>query len=311
MASAGLDAVWLTDHSNSQGSMDCEDVEDCPNQGPELTEGDWPVGVWPGSEISPWAGEDSRETPTGHVGCLPLNGQGFSTEAFIDRPAGTVTGSQAIEQCQQAGGYAILNHPFGPTSWVAFDWTTESFDAMEIFNGGGGFDPSDEAAVEAWLQGRADGQDWVPVGASDSHAWSTEAPGTLLQAALGWPRTELGLVGDESPIEALAAGRTILGDPSSALRFWATRGSDVVGPGGALEGSMTLHIEASTLESGMRLQVLRLPDEVIEERELGADSVHWCIEVESSALYTARVWPAGGGAYLQRGVSIANAIELR
>lgn len=74
---------------------------------------------------------------------------------------------------------------------------------------------------------------------------------------------------------------------------------------------MTLHIEASTMESGMRLQVLRLPDEVIEERELGADSVHWCIDVESSAVYTARIWPAGGGAYLQRGVSIANAIELR
>ena len=28
---AGLDGVWISDHSNSQGSMHCEDVEDCPN----------------------------------------------------------------------------------------------------------------------------------------------------------------------------------------------------------------------------------------------------------------------------------------
>ena len=35
MEAAGLDFVYLTDHSNSMGSMACEtgDVEDCPNQG--------------------------------------------------------------------------------------------------------------------------------------------------------------------------------------------------------------------------------------------------------------------------------------
>ena len=37
MNAAQLDYIILTDHSNSQGSMECEDVEMCPNQGPELT----------------------------------------------------------------------------------------------------------------------------------------------------------------------------------------------------------------------------------------------------------------------------------
>ena len=45
MDQGGFDFIFLTDHSNSLGSMSCEDVEDCPNQGPELTRGAWDDSV--------------------------------------------------------------------------------------------------------------------------------------------------------------------------------------------------------------------------------------------------------------------------
>jgi hypothetical protein len=289
--------------------MDCADVEDCPNQGPEITEGDWPEGVWLASEISPYAGEDHSDVSTGHVGCLPLDGEGFSTEVFIDRPVGEVTGGDAVQQCLDGEGFAILNHPFGPTTWVAYDWTSMDFDAMEIFNGGAGFDPTDEAAVEFWMEGSASGHRWVPVGASDSHNWGTEAPGELLQSALGWPRTELGFLGDELPMDALREGRVILSDPTSHLRMHASVGDAVVGPGGSLSGPFTLHIEAATTEEDMRLQVLRLPDALLFDQELGPDLVHHCIEADEAGMYTARIWPREGGAYLRRGFAMANAIE--
>ena len=71
MEKANLDYIFLTDHSNSLGSMDCMDVEDCPNQGPELTMGDWGTTVIRAVEISPRAEEGSLQDPTGHIGCIP------------------------------------------------------------------------------------------------------------------------------------------------------------------------------------------------------------------------------------------------
>ena len=73
MANAGLDLIWMTDHSNSQGSMSCDDVEDCPNQGPEVTEGTWPDNVLLASELSPRSTEDNLSEPVGHIGCLPYD----------------------------------------------------------------------------------------------------------------------------------------------------------------------------------------------------------------------------------------------
>jgi hypothetical protein len=73
---------------------------------------------------------------------------------------------------------------------------------------------------------------------------------------------------------------------------------------------MTLHIEASTEEEDMRLQLLRLPDQLLLDQHLDSQSVHHCIELEETGLYAARIWPEEGGAYLRRGFALANAIEL-
>ena len=310
MRTAGLDIVWITDHSNSQGSMECVDVEDCPNQGPEITSGDWPSGVWLGSEISPWAGDENSDQATGHIGCLPIDGVAFDVDHFVDRPVGTVTGGDAVQQCIDGDGFAILAHPFGPTSWVSFDWSTTDFHAMEIFNGGAGFDPSDAKAVEAWQQGRADGYPWIPVGGSDSHHWGTEAPGTLLQSALGWPRTELGHVGTEAPIDALRQGRTIVSDGNTHLRLFASAKGQVVGPGERMAGPFILHVEALTEEPNMRLQVLRLPDFSVLDLALDATLAHHCLELAEPGLYIARVWPEEGANFMQRGFGLTNTIEL-
>ena len=90
MDRANLDVVFLTDHSNSQGSMDCADVEDCPNRGPERTAGDWPEGVYLASEISPISDLPTSSEPTGHIGCLAR--YGFDA-TFEDRPPGSMSGA--------------------------------------------------------------------------------------------------------------------------------------------------------------------------------------------------------------------------
>ena len=74
----------------------------------------------------------------------------FDNTVFVDRPFGDITGANAVQQCHNAGGIAILNHPFGPTSWVSFDWTSLDFDGIELYNGGAGFDASDEVALLRW-----------------------------------------------------------------------------------------------------------------------------------------------------------------
>ena len=118
MDRANLDFIFLTDHSNSLGSMSCHDVEDCPNQGPELTQGVWDESVVRAVEISPRAEEEELHEPTGHIGCIPKVRNEWQIEAFVDRPFGSILAKDAIEQCRAANGWVILNHPFGPTPWT-------------------------------------------------------------------------------------------------------------------------------------------------------------------------------------------------
>ena len=284
-----LDVVFLTDHSNSLGSMDCVDVEDCPNQGPELTTGDWPENVLLAAEISPRAEEDDLLTPTGHIGCLPKTRGHWNTDVFIDRPFGTISGASAIEQCHDAGGWAILNHPFGPAPWVAFDQSSLAFDAVEVFNGGAGFDPSDEQALDFWEEGIMNGQRWVPIGASDCHRWMIEPPGTTLDPALGWPRTNVGKKGEESLEESLFAGRVILFDPSTQLDYWMEGESGRAGPSEHIQGPALLHVHAHTTEKDLWLSVKNDSGVLLHEEEL-RDTVDVQLKVEKGA-YWVRILP--------------------
>ena len=156
----GIDLLIFTDHSNSAGSMACEtgDVEDCPNQGPEfpvLTDlahmelSDVHVAV--GVEISPVASLDNSSIPTGHIGCLPKPGSTFSNirESVIDRPVGSGLGGVGVEWCHQQDGFAVLNHPYALAPWIAYDWTNDNYDAIEIFNGGARFDAGDQQSLAA------------------------------------------------------------------------------------------------------------------------------------------------------------------
>ena len=227
---AGLDFIWLTDHSNSLGSMHCEDVEDCPNEGPEWIEGDWPENILMGVEISPRK-ESSLES-NGHVSCLPRQPSTFQNVIFTDRPFGSVDGANILEQCKNANGFRILNHPFGPTPWVSFDWTSYDFEAVEIYNGSGGFDNSDYKALEFWEQSiieYAQNQKklYLPIGSSDSHRWFTSPPGSVLDPAVGWPRTWVGNrhtgnqdIQQSMILPLLEEGHILLGDPSTSLSFF-------------------------------------------------------------------------------------------
>ena len=217
----GLGFVVLTDHSNATGSMECADVEDCPNAGPEFptaaeaaaSSGDGFVMV-AGNEISPiWAG---------HVGGLPPDG-GFAWDgAFVDRPEGEVTGADALAACRTAGGWPVLNHPFAQAPWIAWDWTSTDYAAMEVWNGGWRWDAGDARALAAWECNVARGQAVTPIAASDNHRVLIDPPGDVLDPPLGQPRTSVGLLPDVEPTweairRALVAGRVVLHEEDTWL----------------------------------------------------------------------------------------------
>jgi hypothetical protein len=210
----GLDFVVLTDHSNAAGSMDCADVEDCPNAGPEFPTAAEAAGLSDdrlvmvtGSEISP--------IDAGHVGCLPPEGGFTWNGAFVDRPEGEVTAADAVAQCREAGGFSVANHPFSQAQWTAWDWTTASVDGFEVWNGGLRWDGGDQLAVDAWECLVARGQRVVPVAGSDNHRVLIVPPGDLLDPPLGQPRTTVGLLPDVALTwpalrRSLAAGAVVL-----------------------------------------------------------------------------------------------------
>ncbi len=291
MSGAGLEWLVLTDHSNSAGSMSCDDVEDCPNQGPEVVEADWPSGVVLGSEISPVASLEATFEPTGHVGCVPADGVAFvGLDHFVDRPPGAVTGGSAVTQCLDVGGWAIVNHPYAAAGWIAYDWTSEDFDALEVYNGAARFDPWDAEGVAAWEARVAEGRRVVPVGGSDCHRWGTPAPGELLDPALGWPTTSVHLRDGEGPIDALRAGRVVIEEPGTVLRLVVTGSDAAEGPGGVVAGPATAVAEASAEVDDLLLQLVEPGVGVIAEVTLdSAASLE--VEVTAGVIY-ARVWPA-------------------
>ena len=51
-----------------------------------------------------------------------------------------MTGGEALSQARDAGCFTVLNHPYALAPWIAFDWTGENYDAVEVWNGGLQFD---------------------------------------------------------------------------------------------------------------------------------------------------------------------------
>jgi hypothetical protein len=308
MQRAGLDWLVMTDHSNATGSMHCEDVEDCPNLGPEGTLGDWPDGVFFGSEISPVTAMGAPSDPTGHVGCVARDGASFpGLDAFVDRPTGEVSGGDAIEQCLAVGGFAILNHPFGPAPWVAFDWTSEAYEAMEVYNGGARFDASDAKALERWEADLAQGRNLIPVGGSDAHKWGQTDPEDLLSPPLGWPATWVHVREGEGPLDALFAGRVVIAEPGSHLRVVAQNRSAVVGPGERIEGPVDLHIEASTEALDRVLQLRQIGEGTLQEWPIGKSAFEVDMEVDTG-IYYVRIYPEGEIQLAEPGVALSAAI---
>jgi len=194
----GLDFVVLTDHSNSTGS-DVTTTDEDPalfNQGPEFPY--WDSAAFysdnnflmiDGNEISPV--NPDNFIPTGHIGCIPMDLNTFNKDyVFTDRPKGTVNGENILHQATVAGCFKILNHPYAITRWIAYDWTSYDYDAIEIWNGTAGFDQfGDEYAYHAWICDLLAGRQVTPIGSSDCHRVKTAPPGSGLNPALGYPST--------------------------------------------------------------------------------------------------------------------------
>lgn len=224
----GLDFLVLTDHSNSTGSDATTTYEDPAlfNQGPEFpywdTCGQLSIPeqfiMVDGNEISPVSENNSQ--PTGHIGCIPNDLASFDRSgAFTDRPKDAVTGGNALQQAIDRGCFTVINHPYAITPWIIYDWTGYNYDAIEIWNGTIGFDPWDIRGRDIWRCDLLAGKSTVAVGGSDNHRIFTDAPGSGLDPALGYPTTAV-FAADftwSSIMEGLKAGKTAIFEGNSRL----------------------------------------------------------------------------------------------
>lgn len=244
MTQLGMEFVVLTDHSNSTGSDPSTREEDPElfNQGPEFPFweraaelSDANFLMIDGSEMSPTA-DGVGNFPVGHIGCYPRDLRTFDPNvAFMDRPRGEITGAQTIEQARDAGCYVTLNHPFGPVSWVAFDWTSFDYDAVEIYNGGLGWDPVDRGALDAYMCDISQGRRITALAGSDNHRINEPFPGGVLDAPPGSPQTYVwaqNLAWDEL-VESLDRGHVTVSDSNMPLEFdiFAADGTWLAMPG--------------------------------------------------------------------------------
>jgi hypothetical protein len=292
-----------------------------------------------GVEVSPIESLEGKMVPTGHVGCLPRPGDPFAgrAEAIVDRPPGSVKGGVGVEWCHAMGGFAVVNHPFVVTAWVAYDWTSLAYDAIEVYNGGARFEQGDARAFDAWLCDVSQGRATVPVGASDAHEAAAPAPGEpdadLLNPALGWPTTR---VRGTDALASLGDGRVVVAEPGTSLELKARAGSAVVGPGEALVPlpgrPIDLWLSASAVEPDLRVELLVVdrsscvqdtraldgavpqvePDTLLSERLDGAFEETFTFEAEGGQALVARVWPDGEipGVEGAGGVAIAAPVRI-
>jgi hypothetical protein len=225
----GLDFVVLTDHSNSTGSDVDTTFEDPAlfNMGPEFPYWDATAALTiPGSflfvcgnEISP---RHPGSEPTGHIGCVPLNLNNFDQNyVFTDRPMGAVDGANTLMQATEAGCFKIVNHPYAINRWIAYDWTSFDYNAMEVWNGTIGFDDFDKFGYRAWICDLLQGRKVTPIGGSDTHRVNTPAPGQILDPALAYPVTAVfaeSLTWDNI-MEGLIAGNVYIGEGESSIQI--------------------------------------------------------------------------------------------
>ncbi len=345
----GLGFVILTDHSNATGSMGFgDDVENHPNLGPEfpyraeaarLTEpGEFVMLV--GNEISPIAALGAPGPPRGHVGCLPRPGDPFAAVpdsfAFIDRPPGAITGGAGVTACKALGGFAVINHPYSFATWVAYDWTSLEYDALEVWNGGLQFDAWDLKGVQAWWCDRALGRTVAPVGASDCHRVSLEPPGTLTDPSLGVARTRVFVseLTADGVAAGLAAGRTIVHDELASLDVWASAGAETFLPGDRASlpagTRLTFHVRA-TADRAAQLQVMSVGDGACTDRrgqgsqgevtvsprreaaqalEAGVTEATLEVEVQPGRDYAVRLWHGLDSDRDQSGLALSNALRV-
>ncbi|TVR04486.1 MAG: hypothetical protein EA398_01910 [Deltaproteobacteria bacterium] len=221
----GLFAVVLQDHSNSTGS-DPFTLEEDPalyNQGPEFVHWDEAARLSvpgefllvSGNELSP---RDEGNDPVGHIGCIPRTLGSFDTDSpFVDRPRGSVTGGEALAQALDRGCFAIVNHPYAVAAWIAYDWSSFAYDALEIWNGM--LTTLDLQGRDAWRCDLLAGRQVTPVAASDNHRIEDPPPGTLFDPALGWPSTAVFSAEPswEGVITALESGYVTLFEGESRL----------------------------------------------------------------------------------------------
>jgi hypothetical protein len=322
----GLDFVFITDHSNAAGSMDCEtgDVEDCPNRGPEFPAreasdalSDASLALWVGSELSPIQSLEENGGPNGHIGCHPVAAADFGgwEDAFVDRPPGSVSGADALAQCQAIGGFSVVNHPDAIASWVAWDDTSDMFDGVEIYGGNAQFDRQDEAAIARWMGLIAAGRSVVAVGGSDVHRFGTEPPGSFLDPALGYPRTSVWATSLAEVPRALAAGQVVVHEPPSMVELLAQRGegqreAGPVGPGGSVMGPAEARLRASAGVDGLRVEVVDAwSGDVIYQADLAKDEDVEAFLTLTTGAWVARLWPADAEwSAPQGGVAVANPV---
>lgn len=224
----GLHFLVLTDHSNSTGS-DVDTTYEDPvlfNKGSEFPY--WDLAgqlsitgeflMIDGCEISPRS--DGDVLPTGHIGCIPQNLNTFDQSgAFTDRPMGAVSGASAIAQSNSRGGFSIVNHAYSIAAWIAYDWTSYDYHALEVWNGTIGYDFWDKQARRAWQCDLLSGKPTVAVGGSDAHRVATPPPGVLLDPAIGYPTTAVFAtdLSWNAIMEGLRAGKTAIFEGESRL----------------------------------------------------------------------------------------------
>lgn len=290
-----LDFVVLTDHSNSTGS-DPWTLDEDPelfNQGPEFPFWDRAMELstdsllmMQGNEISPVHSNQAR--PTGHIGCIPATIDDFDPDvAFVDRPRGEVTGGEALEQALEVGCFAILNHPFGPVPWIAYDWTSYDYDAVEVWNGGAAFNEFDEQAIQGWACDLSQGRQLTPVGASDNHKIEVDPPGTTFDPPLGIPVTWV--FADEfrweAIIDALYAGRVAVGDADRPLEIdvFDADGRWIAMAGGEFDAGEERRIRLrgvrADTDKERHLKLIRVPagacDDTRAEGEINVPDPNW------------------------------------
>ena len=315
----GLNYVVLTDHSNSTGS-DPNTLDEDPalfNKGPEFPH--WEKAkslssssflMISGNELSPVS--VGQKEPRGHIGCLPMDLDTFNPNiAFVDRPRGEVSGANTLKQALDAGCFAIINHPYSLAVWITYDWTSFDYNGMEIWNGGLGFDPTDEFGYDAWRCDLLKGRNVTPIGGSDNHRIKIEAPGKGLDPALGYPSTSifakslswpLLIEGLKKGLVALHEGESFLQiDPYDAekkhatgkeIRFLRLRGK--LDPA-AQAAKLVLHQALSCLDNRPNIDPLTLRQEIVHEATIQPDeSFDITVPISSPAgVYSAQLRPPG------------------